>query len=244
MPNVSKKKINSNDVPAGNPARSPDVPQSAESVPAEPTTTEQESAATGAESMNPNPDLSTQPAVPQGDPNQTDTSDSAEDASDGKGTTSSSAKPISEGKITTYRVNIGKSTGPTTPEGKAISARNSCTHGIFARHLIRDGEHAEEDRAIFEAILNSVAAHYPPTDGFDELLVEKAAVEMFRFSRVLSFEQDVLARQYAFYEKGVDRIARYQTTVNRQLFQAIDLLERLKAAREGKNGSGSKGGKK
>jgi hypothetical protein len=237
------KKTRFNDVPASNLAGSSDVPQPAETVQSEPLNTEQESAATQTENVNPNPEPSGQLAVSHEEHNQNNTNGLEDAASGGKGAASTSAKPISEEKVTTNPENSKKSTGPTTPEGKAVSARNSAKHGIFSRNVIRPGEHAEEDRASFEAILDSLVAHYSPADSFEELLVEKAASEFVRSSRVLSFEQSKLNDPQVFLGQSIERILRYHVAVNRQLFQALDLLDRLKAAREGKNGSGSKGGK-
>lgn len=37
-----------------------------------------------------------------------------------------------------------RSTGPTTPEGKAISARNSTRHGLRARAIVLPGESQDD----------------------------------------------------------------------------------------------------
>ena len=42
------------------------------------------------------------------------------------------------------RRNAQRSTGPKSPEGKARSARNATTHGIFCRDICLDGESEAE----------------------------------------------------------------------------------------------------
>jgi hypothetical protein len=148
--------------------------------------------------------------------------------------TGSSAKPISDRKLAANRENAKFSTGPKTAKGKATSSSNSTKHGIFSRNLIRQGEQNENDRVAFDQILDPVAEHYQPEGAIEKLLVEKIAIETWRFSRLLAFEQHELSRKSPFWGQGVDRVLRYQSGINRQLFQAIEQLERQQAARKGR----------
>jgi hypothetical protein len=74
--------------------------------------------------------------------------------------------------------------------------------------------------------------HYQPVGKVEEMLVEKVAIEYARYARVLGAEQQVLARQHAFFYVTVDRFARYATSTNRALSRAIEDLERVQAARK------------
>ena len=57
----------------------------------------------------------------------------------------------SEAQINANRQNATRSTGPRTPEGKAISARNGVTHGLHSKHFVLlPGENAEEFAALHE----------------------------------------------------------------------------------------------
>ena len=47
---------------------------------------------------------------------------------------------VSEKKLAANRLNAQKSTGPKTDEGKAKSARNATTHGLFCRDVVIKGE--------------------------------------------------------------------------------------------------------
>ncbi len=50
----------------------------------------------------------------------------------------------SEAQIQANRANAQKSTGPRTPEGKAVASQNAVTHGFLARETVIPGEDAGE----------------------------------------------------------------------------------------------------
>ena len=63
-----------------------------------------------------------------------------------------------EAQINANRLNAKKSTGPTSPEGKARSALNALKSGIDAwSHII-----AGEDPAELEALTEQFLQHYRP----------------------------------------------------------------------------------
>ena len=76
-----------------------------------------------------------------------------------------------------------------------------------------------------------------PVGALEELLVEKIAIECWRLQRAIKYETEEMRRGSAFVNipNGVpmDKILRYQTTIKRQLFQAMNQLERLQRARKG-----------
>jgi len=45
-----------------------------------------------------------------------------------------------EARILANRANAQKSTGPRTPEGKAVVSQNAVTHGFLARETVISGE--------------------------------------------------------------------------------------------------------
>ena len=67
----------------------------------------------------------------------------------------------------------------------------------------------------------------------EEVLVEKIAQEYWRLGVAAWYEAEDLERQNPFKHPSIDRILRYQTTINRQLFQAMNQLERLQRLRKG-----------
>jgi hypothetical protein len=142
------------------------------------------------------------------------------------------ARAVSDRKLAANRENAKRSTGPKTAEGKEASSRNSYKHGIFSNCLIRQGPLEQPDSELFDTTLSAIQTHYQPEGFIEQLLVEKITAETIRFRRLLTFEQIELSRRSAFFGAGVDRVLRYQATINRQLFQAMDQLDRLQAKRK------------
>jgi hypothetical protein len=70
----------------------------------------------------------------------------------------------------------------------------------------------------------------------EEVLVEKIAQEYWRLGVAVWYEAEDLSGQGSPFERtAIDRIFRYQTTINRQLFQTTNQLERLQRFRKGEN---------
>lgn len=69
----------------------------------------------------------------------------------------------------------------------------------------------------------------------EEVLVETVAQEYWRLSVAAWREADQLGLENPFTKVRVHSLLRYQTTINRQLFQAMNQLERLQRFRKGEN---------
>jgi hypothetical protein len=80
----------------------------------------------------------------------------------------------------------------------------------------------------------------------EEMLVDRVVSAAVRSARVLWFGSEAFARKDAFWGSNVDRVLRYQTTTDRQLTKAIELLENLQRKRKARGGeetdSGSQSG--
>jgi hypothetical protein len=123
--------------------------------------------------------------------------------------------------------------GPTTAEGKLVSSQNARKHSFYAKKLFRGDEEGSAEHQQFMALLASLNAQLQPCGVLEQLLVERIAIESIRFGRLLQFEQEELTREFAFLKPGVDRILRYQASINKQLYQAAAQLERLQRQRLG-----------
>ncbi len=124
------------------------------------------------------------------------------------------------------RANALHSTGPTTPQGKLASSRNSLKHGLASGEIIIPGE----DPAAFDALLQDLLQEHQPANATEELLVNQMAQSYWLAQRALRMQNE------CFTENGVDekRLAlflRYQTTHDRAFHKALATLIRLRRGR-------------
>ena len=88
----------------------------------------------------------------------------------------------SPAQIAASQRNGALSSGPVTPEGKAVSSRNNTRHGMLATSIIIEGESHEE----FQKLLDSMLIEWKPFN-FDECaLLEGMAVARWRQMRAWS----------------------------------------------------------
>ena len=142
------------------------------------------------------------------------------------------AKAVSPEKLAANRANAQHSTGPKTPEGKARSRENSLKHGFFARQPLPAGAEGDKLWLAYKDMVDGIWEYYAPVGCMEELLVEKIATESIRFSRFMAYESDYVGKMQLFQLDGVDRILRFQSAINRQLFQSMRELERLQEIRK------------
>ena len=86
------------------------------------------------------------------------------------------------------RENALVSTGPVTPEGKALVSQNAVKHGIFAKDLVITTGDGKEDAQEYRELLDGLILSLKPSGQMECLLVEKIAVDYWRLRRVLRFE--------------------------------------------------------
>ncbi len=154
---------------------------------------------------------------------------------------------VSPKKRESNRLNAQLSTGPKTEVGKQHSRLNALKHGVLASVLVvRDGNWEHPDQ--FEELLSDLAGDLGPVGKLEEMLVEKIAVCWWRQQRALRFEglkinEESESRkpgiqddrdEFSFPREGdLNRILRYEASIQRQLDHAINQLERLQRTRKG-----------
>ena len=96
----------------------------------------------------------------------------------------------SQEQIDANRRNAARSTGPKTPEGKAVVSRNSIRHGLAStRAIALPEENLEEFNALFE----SLSAQFQPQSPFECSLLQQMAVADWRMRRAVRLETGILA---------------------------------------------------
>ena len=103
--------------------------------------------------------------------------------------------------------NAQKSTGPSTPEGLAISRANAITHGLTAKHLALPSE----DKDVVAKQIDVWVDFYQPQEPGEMVLVEEAAKAALTLRRCTRHEKSILEDQAADIEKnwdeaGADRV--------------------------------------
>jgi hypothetical protein len=107
----------------------------------------------------------------------------------------------SERQKTANRANAVHSTGPKTPEGKAVVRLNAVRHGLPARDAVLPGEDADA----FEDLWNEVWADLSPVGLIEKLLVERIINLVWRLRRLARAETALF--HWRVYRLKADRLA-------------------------------------
>jgi hypothetical protein len=138
------------------------------------------------------------------------------------------------------KTSSGHGTGPRTLEGKERSKHNATRHGIFSSVVVLKGEARWE----YETLLDSLWKSFGPEGGLEELLVEKIAVISWRQRRLLEAEGAEVRRGIEFVgldvlspnshdSPALDRLSRYEATLDRAFDRALNQLDRFQRIRLG-----------
>jgi len=163
------------------------------------------------------------------------------------------SRSISERKLAANRANAQLSTGPRTLQGKAKSSRNALKHGLLSSQILLEHENANE----LETLREELYADLQPIGALEELLAEKVVTCAWLQRRALGFEAAIMEYEnrgarssllssliegeqsalflatFRMLQSGeLDRIQRYETSKERQMYRALHELQRLQAARQ------------
>ena len=106
---------------------------------------------------------------------------------------------ISEKQLAVNRLNAKLSTGPKTPEGKAIVARNAVKHGIFSQDIVAVG--GDREHSAYARVLAGLRDSLKPEGLMEQSLVEKIAVDTWRLRRTVAYESAVLRHEMQYFQK-------------------------------------------
>ena len=152
-----------------------------------------------------------------------------------------------EKQIEANRRNAQKSTGPTTAEGKSKAKFNALKHGITADTAVLP----YEDPQSYEQMRQALIDHYEPANAGEQMLVELVVVNYWRLLRARRVEaasmklhidalkdrnglsmrpghddDGCLAAVFSYESDNFRNLERYQTSVERSYFRAVETLRR------------------
>ena len=169
----------------------------------------------------------------------------------------------SKRQVLANRKNSLKSTGPKTGEGKATVSKNALKHGLTSECVLIPGENAEAFEAFQKALLEDLApvgnvealyaewfiAHAWRLRRVGRMEAEVVASELERWRALGHVEQDEeklpgagaadltparLAAKVLQETNTYAKLGRYEAQIQRGLYRAYHQLERLQAARRGR----------
>jgi len=132
-------------------------------------------------------------------------------------------------QIEANRRNSLKSTGPRTPEGKAVDSLNNLRHRLRARTVVLPGEKSEE----FHQLCDDLEAEWQPQSSTEHFYVEQMAVSQWKLSRVELAEKSILVQEddAKVQIPLVERLWKQQGRLERSYSRAQRELQRLQASR-------------
>jgi hypothetical protein len=117
--------------------------------------------------------------------------------------------------------------GPRTPQGKAVSARNATTHGLFARDIVLPA--LGEDPEGYRHIEAQFTAQIAPRNLLERHYVEKIAAASWRLRRLHRwqaqlFEDETLTEDERL--DKLDKVLRHESALHRQIDTAVKMLNK------------------
>jgi hypothetical protein len=158
---------------------------------------------------------------------------------------------LSEAQLAANRANAQHSTGPLTPEGRAISSRNALKAGLTGRTVLLP----TDDAAEYNRRLDSALACHAPETEEEQILVQSLVDIDWRLNRIVSLESGIYAKGtlefadahtdqpaahralliqaevYLKYEKPLRNLHIQEARLQRQRAKNLADLKRLKAER-------------
>jgi hypothetical protein len=102
-------------------------------------------------------------------------------------------KTMSPAQLAANRRNAQKSTGPKTPEGRAVSKMNALKHGILSKEAVVRGRCIKEDEQEFAALHQRLWVELQPVGLLEEMLVDDIVTAHWRRRRALKAEAGEIA---------------------------------------------------
>jgi hypothetical protein len=105
-----------------------------------------------------------------------------------------------EKQIAANRANAGKSTGPRTRIGKAVSSQNGARHNLLSKSFVLKSECPER----FQAFVESFYGEYNPCTPTETALVDTMATARWRLIRMSNLEAAIIDHEYGMDSESAD----------------------------------------
>jgi hypothetical protein len=130
-------------------------------------------------------------------------------------------------QVAANQANAQRSTGPKTPEGKAVSARNNFRHGCSGAFTVLPWESQDE----FDMLLGSLRDEHKPSGVTEIILVDKMAQALWVSKRALMLQHVTFNPELPACDdqKQLALYLRYQTTNERAFHKCLNALLKLRA---------------
>ena len=160
-------------------------------------------------------------------------------------------KTTSLTKIETNRKNAKKSTGP---KDASLTRLNALRHGILSKEVIIKGE----EKKVLEELGEKLRSELSPQGELENIFIDRIVSSIWRLRRALKVEKESMEWAYTeeiesdynlSYQSSeqtqrqayrnmiasdhTEKIIRYETTIERQIYRALHELMRLQSARRG-----------
>ena len=116
---------------------------------------------------------------------------------------------------------------PRTTQGKAVSARNATTHGLFARDIVLPS--LGEDPEGYRQLAEEFTAQLAPRNLLERHYVEKIAAASWRLRRLHRWQAQLFEDETLTEDERLDRldkVLRHETALHRQIDTAVKMLHR------------------
>ena len=120
-----------------------------------------------------------------------------------------------------------QATGHKTPQGKAVSARNPTTHGLFTRDVVLPS--LGEDPKGYSDLQMELCLQLEPNGLIERHYVEKIAAASWRLRRLHRWQAQVWEDEALTEDERLDkldRVMRHETALQRQIDTSIKMLSR------------------
>lgn len=152
----------------------------------------------------------------------------------------------SKKKLTANRKNAKKSSGP---KNTSLTRLNALKHGLLSKEVLIEGEKKKDLEELGKRLRQQLA----PQGELEVILVDRMISSVWRLKRALKVESALMSWRYEdglktwdgrprdereacgdmLTLKNDDKVLRYETTIERQIYRALHELIRLQAARKG-----------